>query len=331
MPANQLARTNNWRNEEIEDAVIVEEDNRHFITANSQPITAESLRDDNIVPVFSKDNEVLVSHTNFIEATYQAARDYFRGEPVNRPQIRVSHIIKGRIPEAIYKKANELLPTDKTQYYERMAFAIDIPGITTDINGNMLNLSIVGVKSYGRDNLNGRISPQKFSIAVGFINQVCCNLCIFGENYRDDILAVNASEIYRSCLNLLNLYDMSKHIYLMKSLAGVNLNETQFALLLGRMRMYNYLPPVMRRGIPQMLINDNAVNAVAKSYFRDDNFKAEENGEINMWKFYNLLTGAVKNSYIDVWLGREANSMDTSLGIASALRKENSGYGWFLS
>lgn len=329
MPANQLSRMNNER-EEIEDAIIVE-DNKHFITANSQSITMESLKRDNIVPVFSRDNEVLVSHPSFIEATYQAAVDYYHGEKVNKPQIRVSHIIKGRIPEAINKRANELLPKDKTQYYERMAFAIDIPTITENINGNTINLSIVGVKSYGRDNLNGKIAPQKFSLAVGFSNQVCCNLCIFGENYWDDILAISTTEIYRSCLNLLQLYDMSKHLYLMKSLADIYLKETQFALLLGRMRMYNYLPLAMKRGIPQMLINDYSVNAVAKHYFHDDNFQAQNNGEISMWNFYNLLTGAVKNSYIDVWLGREANSMDTSLGIASALRKEDSGYGWFIS
>jgi hypothetical protein len=86
----------------------------------------------------------------------------------------------------------------------------------------------------------------------------------------------------------------------------------------------------MQRSIPQMLITDSQINNVAKQYFRDDNFKAEENGIISLWKFYNLITGATKNSYIDTFLQRSASATETVVGIASALREEDSGYKWFL-
>ena len=156
--------------ETIIDAEIITEEATAtpFIEANSTPITLESLQNDCVIPNFAKDNEAVISHSQFIGATYQALRDYYRNEQIDEPQIRVSHIIRGRIPEAINKKSSELLPHEMTQYYERMAFCINVPTIYQDVNGNRLQLSIVGVKSYGRDNLNGKLTAQKFSIAVGF-------------------------------------------------------------------------------------------------------------------------------------------------------------------
>ena len=271
------------------------------------------------------------THNLFIGATYQAIRDYYRSEQIEEPQVRASHIIRGRIPEAINKKSSELLPHEMTQYYERMAFCINVPSIHKDVNGNRLNLSVVGVKSYGRDNLNGRLTAQKFSLAVGFQNTVCCNQCIWTDGYRDEIRAISPSEIYQHSLHLLDTYDMAKHIYLLKSLEDLYLSETQFALILGKMRLYNYLPAKIQREIPQMLITDSMVNNVARQYYRDPNFSVDDNGELSMWDFYNLLTGACKGSYIDTFLAREANALTTSLGIAQGLRDEDSGYSWFIS
>ena len=302
-----------------------------FIEANSIPITLECLMTDCVIPNFAKDNEAVISHSQFIGATYQAIRDYYRSEQIDEPQVRVSHIIRGRIPEAINKKSSELLPHEMTQYYERMAFCINVPSIHKDVNGNRLNLSVVGVKSYGRDNLNGRLTAQKFSLAVGFQNTVCCNQCIWTDGYRDEIRAISPSEIYQHSLHLLDTYDMAKHIYLLKSLGDLYLSETQFALILGKMRLYNYLPAKIQREIPQMLITDSMVNNVARQYYRDPNFSADDNGELSMWDFYNLLTGACKGSYIDTFLAREANALTTSLGIAQGLRNEDSGYSWFIS
>ena len=302
-----------------------------FIEANSIPITLESLMTDCVIPNFAKDNEAVLSHSQFIGATYQAIRDYYRSEQIDEPQVRASHIIRGRTPEAINKKSSELLPHEMTQYYERMAFCINVPSIHKDVNGNRLNLSVVGVKSYGRDNLNGRLTAQKFSLAVGFQNTVCCNQCIWTDGYRDEIRAISPSEIYQHSLHLLDTYDMAKHIYLLKSLEDLYLSETQFALILGKMRLYNYLPAKIQREIPQMLITDSMVNNVARQYYRDPNFSVDDNGELSMWDFYNLLTGACKGSYIDTFLAREANALTTSLGIAQGLRNEDSGYSWFIS
>lgn len=243
-----------------------EQHERSFITANSQPITLESLGTDYITPVFARDNEVCISHNLFIGSVYDAVKEFFNGETVDDPLIRVSHIIKGRIPEAIHKKASELVPSDITEYYERSAFCINVPSIVQDVCGNPLNLSVVGVKSYGRDNLGGRLTPQRFSVAVGFSNVVCCNLCIFTDGYKEEIRALRDREIYFATLSLLNMFDMAKQITLLRSLGDLMLDERQFCQILGRMRLYSYLPASMQRTIPQMLITDSQINNVAKQY-----------------------------------------------------------------
>lgn len=93
-------------------------DNPHFIEANTKEVDLQHLKTDCIVPVFSKDNELTISHPHFIETVWDAANSFFSGERIDKPDIRVSHIVKGRIPEAIHKPVNQLLESDKTQYYE---------------------------------------------------------------------------------------------------------------------------------------------------------------------------------------------------------------------
>ena len=51
--------------------------------------------------------------------------------------------------------------------------------------------------------------------------------------------------------------------------------------------------------------------------------------DINMWKFYNLLTGANKSSYIDSFLDRSLNATEIALGINAALHGEER-YKWFI-
>ena len=103
----------------------------------------EEIRERHIIPVFIKDNETVISHSDFIEATFQAAREIFHSETILRPSIRLSHPIKGRIPEAKNKPANELQEHEKTLYYERMAFVIEIPSVYDEIDGNQLSLTLV--------------------------------------------------------------------------------------------------------------------------------------------------------------------------------------------
>ncbi|WP_346998731.1 DUF3871 family protein, partial [Bacteroides cellulosilyticus] len=129
--------------EYAEEATIIEESIRpkrvnHFIEANTEEVTMQHLINDCITPVFSKDNELTINHAVFIDTIQEAANSFFSGEQVEQATIRVSHVVKGRIPEAIHKPANQLLESDKTIYYERAAFSIDIPTIYETVGGNRL-------------------------------------------------------------------------------------------------------------------------------------------------------------------------------------------------
>ena len=229
-----------------EEATIVEETTipknaKHFIEANTEEVSLNHLQNECITPVFSKDNELTINHAAFIETVQEAANSFFSGETIDTPEIRVSHVIKGRIPEAVRKPANQLLESDKTIYYERAAFSIDIPTVYETVEGNKLNLSIVGVRAYNQMNLYSKKVPELFRLAIGFKNQVCCNMCIFTNGYKDDLRVSNTSELYRAALELFNSYNPAKHLHLMQSLGNTSMSEHQFCQILGKMRLYQCL------------------------------------------------------------------------------------------
>lgn len=301
-----------------------------FIEANTKEVCVGHLKNDCIIPVFSKDNEVTISHHRFIETIYDAANEVFRGERVDNPDVRVSHIIKGRIPEAINKPVNQLLESDKTIYYERMMFCIEIPTIHEDIAGNRLNLTIGGVRAYNQENLYSRKTFEKFKLFIGFKNMVCCNLCVSTDGYKSEIRVMSLGELYRAALELFRNYSMGIHLEQMKRLQDYSVTEAQFAQFLGRSRMYQYLPNSEKKMLPEMLMTDTQINLVTKAYYNDDNFgRSGEDKELPMWKMYNLLTGANKSSYIDSFLDRSINAGELSNGICKALSGEDE-YSWFI-
>ena len=300
----------------------------HFIEANTSEIDLKSLKSECIIPVFAKDNELTISHPAFIETAYDAATSFFNGERIETPAIQVSHVVKGRTPEAIHKPANQLLESDKTIYYERCAFAIDIPTIFETVGGNKLNLSIVGVRAYNRENLYSRKTLERFSVAIGFVNQVCCNMCVFTDGYRSQIEVSSTKDLYRALLELFNQYNPAKHLHLMQSLGNTGMTKHQFVTLLGRMRLYQCLPQGYQKRLPRMLLTDTQINSVARTYISDENF-GSFGSELDMWRFYNLLTGANKSSYIDSFLDRSLNATEMAVGISSALHGDER-YKWFI-
>ena len=331
MPTTLAKRIN--LGEYAEEATIVEEVTRtpkilHFIEANTFEVDLQHLRNDCITPVFAKDNELTINHAQFIETIQEAVQDFFKGETVDGADLRVSHIIKGRTPDALHKKANELLEMDKTIYYERCAFSIDVPTIYQDVNGNRLNLSIVGVRAYNQMNLYSKKVPELFRLAIGFKNQVCCNMCIFSDGYKDDLRVSSTTDLYRAALELFNNYNIAKQIHLMQQLGNTSMTEHQFCQILGKMRLYQCLPTGVQKHLPRMLLTDTQINSVAKAYINDSNFGVES-GELNMWRFYNLLTGANKSSYIDSFLDRSLNASEIAVGINAALHGDEK-YKWFI-
>lgn len=302
-----------------------------FIEANTENISLSHLKEDCIIPVFTKDNEITLSHQEFIETVLEAVSQVFGNETIESPEIRASHLIRGRTPDALHVPAKELLDHQKTMYYERMAFCIKIPSITQDVGGNRLELTIGGVRAYNQENLYNKKTYEKFKFFIGFKNMVCCNLCISTDGYQSEIKAMNNYDLLEKVKLTMQQYKMEEHIATLKNLNNFQLSEREFAQIIGKSKLYNYLPKNEKAHIPELLLNDGHINAVAKDYYNDESFCRESNGEINLWNMYNLFTGANKSSYIDTFLDRGVNAFSFAKGISNALSDSNSNYSWFLS
>ena len=301
-----------------------------FIEANTKDVTIEHLKDDCIVPVFSKDNEITISHPNFIESVWEAANRFFPSESIEQPEIRVSHIIKGRTPEAIHKSVKDLLEEDKTIYYERMMFCFEISTIHEDIAGNRLNLTIGGVRSYNHENLYSKKGMEKFKLFIGFKNLVCCNMCVSTDGFKSELKVIDVHSLFNAAIQLFQGYNAAKHLYYMGAFKDSYMTEHQFAQFIGKSRLYQYLPLEQKKKLPQMLMTDTQIGIVAKTFYSDDNFSRPDNqGEISMWNVYNLLTGANKSSYIDNFLERAYNATQLAEGLNKALY-EGGAYSWFI-
>ena len=301
-----------------------------FIEANTKEVTIQHLREECVVPVFSKDNEITISHPSFIEMVWEAANQIFPNEKIEEPTIRVSHVIKGRTHEAIHKPVKDLLESDKTIYYERMMFCFEIPTIHEDIEGNRLNLTIGGVRAYNHENLYSKKGAEKFKVFIGFKNLVCCNMCVSTDGYKSELKVMSTADLFNSVMRLFQEYNISKHLYYMSAYKDSYMTEQQFAQFLGKSRLYQYLPVEQKKRLPQMLITDTQIGLIAKAYYNDDNFALPENqSAISMWNVYNLLTGANKSSYIDNFLDRSLNATQLTDGLNKALYGENE-YSWFI-
>lgn len=301
-----------------------------FIVANTIEVPLHHLKQDCIIPVFSKDNEKTIAHQEFIESVLTAISKVFPHHSISTPEIRVSHQIKGRTPDAIHLNVKDLLDHQKTIYYERMAFVINIPSIVDSINGNELTLSVGGVRSYNLENLYNKKTLEKFKFFIGFQNKVCLNMCINTDGFKEDLRVSSASELQHKVIEVMQNYNAELHLMEMKEFTQDYLSEHQFAQLIGKSRLYQHLPKSEKQKIPMLNFNDSHINTMAKDYYEDKNFCRLDDGRINLWDVYNLFTQANKSSYIDTFLDRNLNAFEFTKGIQKTLNG-NSNYHWFLS
>jgi hypothetical protein len=295
---------------EIEKQVIASSSSA-FIGANTIEVNLQEIQRQHIIPVFSKDNEPLISHGDFIQTTYDVINHCFKGEDILSPSIRVSHPIKGRTPEARYKPASQLEDHERTIYYERVMFVFEIPSIQRTIDGQTLSLTIGGVKCYGDDKLNNKKgSSEHFKIFIGFSVNVCSNLCVWSDGAQVKLVVKSQGELMDAIMNMISHYNPEHHLRAMQRFTEHNLTEAQFAQVLGRARLYNYLPNEVKKQVPPLLFTDTQLGSVAKDYFQDQSFCRNDAGNINLWRMYNLFTGANKSSYVDSFLERSVNAFD---------------------
>ncbi|OWP85306.1 hypothetical protein BWK59_00805 [Flavobacterium davisii] len=302
-----------------------------FIEANTETVSLSHLQNECIIPVFTKDNEITISHQEFIQATLVSLQKVFPNEVIDRPEIRISHQIKGRTPDALQIPAKDLQEHQKTIYYERMAFIVRIPSITQLINGNTISLVAGGVRSYNSENLYNTKKLETFQFFIGFQNMVCCNLCVSTDGFKSSIKASSSIELEHRILEVIQSYQMHQQVSVMNNWLNYTLTEKQFAQLIGKSRLYHFLPKKEKCFIPELLLNDSHITTIAKEYYQDENFCRNSNGDINLWNLYNLMTGSNKASYIDTFLERGVNAFSFTNGVSKVLSDGDSDYAWFLS
>ena len=299
-----------------------------FLDANTNSISMEELKTQCVVPTWAN-QELTISHQDFIESVHDAAKTFYQGESITAPSIRVSHIVRGRTPDALGKKASELLECEKTQFYQRLAFAFTIPTIYETIEGHRLELCVGGVRNYNDLNLyRSSKGVEKFSVFVGWRVVICSNQVLTGQGVKLSLEVMDLKQLYQQVMELFNQFNPAKDIHLMQTLSNTYLTETQFAQIVGRMRLYQAIPQGLSRRIPRLLITDSQINNVCRGYYSNPDFKGQE-GAISMWNFHNLLTEANKSSYIDNYLQRAVNATEVAVGLNNAMHGDST-YQWFL-
>lgn len=314
----------------LEQEISVVSTDKPFIQANTEDCSFEEIRDNHIIPVFIKDNEPLISHSEFIETAMQVASEVYFGETILSPSIRVSNPIKGRVPDAKNKPANELEDWEKTLYWERMAFIIEVPTIHDSIGEDTLSLTIGGIKAYNLDNLYSKKGQDEhFKIFVGFKNKVCCNLKIWSDGYMGDLKVSSIGQLAACIRSLLEQHNAVYQLNCLKKLNDFSLTESQFAHIIGRARLYNNLPPTLKNEIPPLLFGDNQIGAICKDYYKDKSFCRDSEGNINLWKLYNLFTGVNKSSYVDTFIDKSVNAYNFMEKLRWAIEEKSDN--WFLN
>lgn len=315
-----------------EEATIIQDvpqSSVNFLEANTDEVTLDELANKCVVPTWAN-QELTIAHQDFISSVHDAASSFFAGERVSNPDVRVSHVVRGRIPQALGKKASELLECEKTQFYQRLAFAFTIPTIHETIRGQKLELCIGGVRNYSDLNLyRASKGIEKFSVFIGWRVNICSNQILTGEGVKFNMEVTSIGELYRNVLELFHSFNPAKEIHLMQALTNTSLSETQFAQVVGRMRMFQALSPARQKSMPRLLITDSQINSVCRDYYNNEVFGMKDNA-ISMFDFHNLLTQANKGSYIDTYLQRAVNATEVSVGINNVLQGIDNKYAWFL-
>ena len=305
----------------------------NFIESNTQGISYEELTEKNVIPTYA-DGTLTLSHGSIINATMRAAQEvYGELEPV---EIRVSHRIQGRTPEAMNKPASELQDEDITTFWQRMAFICHIKNLTRSINGVEVHLCIGGTRSYSEDKLFGRPTPSKMRLFVGWFVRICSNGCLTCDGNSGTIECLTEADVYEKALALFDTFNPEKEntLELLKNLGNTKISEQEFCNIVGRLRLYQALPASEQNVLPKVILGDQAVNKIVQGYVSNPNFGTKLGEDtISLWQLLQLANEAVKQgAYIDNWLERNQNCTDLVLGIQRALlQTDEEGYDWFLN
>ena len=141
------------------------------------------------------------------------------------------------------------------------------------------------------------------------------------------------ADIMQKSLELFSSFNPHKEdtLCLLEHLQSTIVPETLLMTMLGRMRLYQFLPSAEQKKLPPLTIGDQAINAMVKGYISNPNFGKKEGEDFTTWNLLQLMNESVKQAYIDRWLDRNQNCTDFAIGIQKAINGEDTEYNWFLN
>ena len=163
-------------------------------------------------------------------------------------------------------------------------------------------------------------------------------VCRDGKEYRlhfeqgeiaGEMRVTNTQELTAKITELIASYNAKRHLERMRALLDTSMSESQFAQMVGKARLYQFLSPAQRKQLPEFEFTDCQLNVIARAYYNDTAFACDRQREIDLWRVFNLFTGANKSSYIDSFLARSRNASVFTEGVAKALIGEPE-YRWFV-
>ena len=320
---------------QVEDGFVVEEiDNHpHFIESNTFAVTMEELERDCIVPTF-KDMEPVIAHQDFAKTVLDAAKEIFRGETFGDIEARGSHVINGRTPDALHLKASELRDNQKTKFYQRFAWCVEIKSKSAIVNGQEVYLTIGGTRSLHNSNLYARKAPEKFRIFISYRVKICSNEMIIQENGLTGTLeCMTLADLYQNAMHLFMNFNAEKALQTLEHLGDTYISTQQFCQLIGRMRLYTALSEKQKTDLrlPQILLGDSVINSATRNFVNNPNFGINGGHRISCWQLMQLLNEGAKASYIDLWVDRNANCTYIASEVQKTITGETGSFSWFLT
>lgn len=144
-----------------------------------------------------------------------------------------------------------------------MMFCIEIPAVTEVIDGCRLNLTVGGVRAYNQENLYSKKGFEKFKVFIGFKNMVCCNMCVATDGLAGEMRVTNTQELTAKITELIVSYNAKRHLERMRALLDTSMSESQFAQMVGKARLYQFLSPAQRKQLPEFEFTDCQLNVIA--------------------------------------------------------------------
>lgn len=303
-----------------------------FIEANTSAVTWKDITEDSILPSYA-DGEIVVPHSHFIQAVVMAAHDALPNDTFGPLEMRASHLTQGRIPSAIYKKTSELLESDKTKYWERICFCVQVKSRQTNILGEPATLTFGGCRSLQECNFHSRKTSELFQCYISYRARICSNLMIsLQDGLKDRIEASGPAEIYAAAYQLFSQFNAEENLRSLDGLGRTSITVEQFTHLIGKLRYYNCLSTAAKKELPfQIELGDSQVYAATRN-FVNSHFGINGRDSLDLFNTLNCFNQSVKtNSYLHNFLSKNANCTTLIQGIQRSIEGINHDYDWLLS